>query len=407
MNAPAEPRAARVAGFRTKLLVAMALLVVALTALAVSLVERSLAAGVEGDLRRDFQRELAVRRRAEEIRQAALADRCRALVRKPRIHAALEDNALDLLYVSALDELRDVLEDRAGPPPGETVPVQRARFYRFLDAHGAVIAPGTNVAAGALRPDEEARLALGAVPRRQQTGYLVRRGDDGAESLVEIIAMPIISTASGEVIAALVLGFKPFGFSSDRAGVGLWLDGRLHLATPHAAEVAQILARTGPADDPAPLALDGEPHLLFAKQLNPGSRYPAASEVFLYSLADLRARQRQLRWQLGGVGALVLLVGLLGSQFLSRRLSAPVEKLAVDSERSARFSADASHQLKTPVAVLRAGLEELLAREKLTPEECAEISSLVHQTYRLSGLIEDLLLLSRLDAGRLVLDFAP
>ena len=30
-------------------------------------------------------------------------------------------------------------------------------------------------------------------------------------------------------------------------------------------------------------------------------------------------------------------------------------------QRSARFSADASHQLKTPVTVLRVGLEELLA----------------------------------------------
>ena len=35
-------------------------------------------------------------------------------------------------------------------------------------------------------------------------------------------------------------------------------------------------------------------------------------------------------------------------------------------QRSARFSADASHQLKTPVTVLRAGLEELLAGEYLS-----------------------------------------
>ena len=32
------------------------------------------------------------------------------------------------------------------------------------------------------------------------------------------------------------------------------------------------------------------------------------------------------------------------------------------------------------------------ALENLTAEECAEISALVHQTYRLSSLIEDLLL---------------
>jgi signal transduction histidine kinase len=129
-----------------------------------------------------------------------------------------------------------------------------------------------------------------------------------------------------------------------------------------------------------------------------------------------------------GTGGLLLLGGLLVSHYVAVRLAMPVERLAVDSEeqrtqreraeaalettseelqRSARFSADASHQLKTPVTVLRAGLEELLAHEKLTPEECDQISALIHQTFRLSSLIEDLLLLSRMDAGRLKLNFAP
>jgi signal transduction histidine kinase len=148
----------------------------------------------------------------------------------------------------------------------------------------------------------------------------------------------------------------------------------------------------------------------------------------VYPLAELVARQRQLGWRVAGAGALLLLGGLVASHFLSRQLSEPVEKLAVDSadnlvqrqkaeaaleltsgelQRAARFSADASHQLKTPVAVLRAGLEELLAQENLTPEECHEISALIHQTYRLSSVIEDLLLLSRMDAGRLKIEFSP
>jgi signal transduction histidine kinase len=180
----------------------------------------------------------------------------------------------------------------------------------------------------------------------------------------------------------------------------------------------------------APVRVDlaGVPHLLFSKRLNPGSLYPATYEVCVFPLTDLLARQRALRWQILGAGALVFLVGLAASHFISVRLSAPVERLAVDSEenrtrraraeaaleqtneelqRAARFSADASHQLKTPVTVLRAGLEELLAREHLAPDECQQLSALVHQTYRLSSVIEDLLLLSRMDAGRLKLDFAP
>jgi signal transduction histidine kinase len=86
------------------------------------------------------------------------------------------------------------------------------------------------------------------------------------------------------------------------------------------------------------------------------------------------------------------------------------EALKVTSEelqRSARFSADASHQLKTPVAVIRAGLEELLARAVLSTAEREEIASLIHQTFRLGNIIEDLLLLSRMEAGRLRLDLQP
>ena len=167
------------------------------------------------------------------------------------------------------------------------------------------------------------------------------------------------------------------------------------------------IARAAEAKAPARVTLGDAPQLLFARRLNPESAFPPAYEVALFPLRDLVAQQAQLRWQVIGAGGLLLLLGLAASHFASARLSAPVEKLAVDSERSARFSADASHQLKTPVTVLRAGLEELLARENLTPEECHQISALIHQTYRLSSLIEDLLLLSRMDAGRVRLELAP
>jgi signal transduction histidine kinase len=56
--------------------------------------------------------------------------------------------------------------------------------------------------------------------------------------------------------------------------------------------------------------------------------------------------------------------------------------------------------------VLRSGLEELLAGEAVTPEAREEVSALVHQTFRLASIIEDLLLLSRMDAGRLQIQFS-
>lgn len=74
---------------------------------------------------------------------------------------------------------------------------------------------------------------------------------------------------------------------------------------------------------------------------------------------------------------------------------------------AARFSADASHQLKTPVAVLRAGLEAVRDTKMTDPAAKEEIQQLLDQVRRLSGLIHDLLLLARSDSRRLRLDSQP
>lgn len=434
MNATAESQRPRVAGFRTRLLVAIMLLVTLLTLLALYLAQRSLAEGFEAELQREFHAELTAIDRTQDLRRVALVERCRALVRRPRIRAAFEDDALDLLYPNARDELRDLVARPDGPQPAGLAQGLDAQFYRFLDRKGAVITPPPTMrSVGALASDEEARLALPGLSDSPQVGYLARRGPDGSPVVSEIIAMPVFSFETGELLAALVLGFEPpeFGGRGARAGLkrGIWLEGRLFgpdLPPAAAPRLARDVDRA--AIGPVRLTLDGGPHLLFSKRLNPDSGYAPAFEACVYPLADLVARQRRVRWQVLGAGALLLLLGLAGSHVVSARLSAPVERLAQDSEfdrarraqaeaalemtsaelqRSARFSADASHQLKTPVTVLRAGLEELLAQENLTPAECAEVSALIHQTYRLSSLIEDLLLLSRLDAGRLKLEFTP
>jgi signal transduction histidine kinase len=215
------------------------------------------------------------------------------------------------------------------------------------------------------------------------------------------------------------------------------LKGRLHsFSSPDDSSRAMMLGRQL-ARAIAPLdrgersfrvELNGVPHLLFYKLLNPNSLFPPAYEICIYPLNDLLVRQRQLRWQIIGAGALLLLGAFAVSHIASARLSEPVTKLARDSaedraereraeaalektskelQRSARFSANTSHQLKTPVTVLRAGLEELRGHENLTPEGLEEIAALIHQTYRITSIIEDLLLLSQMDAGRLQIAFTP
>jgi signal transduction histidine kinase len=427
------------ARFRAKLSIAMMLVVAGLTATGLYLAQRNAMADLQHDLERAFQSDLTALHSVEELRYAALTERCRALVEKPRLHAALEDNALDLLYPSAKDELRDIMRDETNPQPDEISGVPHARFYRFLDRTGTLLPPPNPAEVGLLRADEEAQLVLKPLPQTAQIGYLLRGGGTPEETIDEIIALPITSTENSEVIAALVIGFKPLEVEQKRGAdemkSGVWLNGWLHLPTLQEfacaavdKEMTRLLAEPNKAERSSHIDIEGAPHLLFFKRLNPESAFPAVYEVCVYPLKNAIARQQRLRWQILGAGAVLLLVGFAASHLIAKRLSAPVAKLAIDSEenrvrrkrveaklastheelqRSTRFSADASHQLKTPVTVLRAGIEELLRRENLEPAIYDELSALHHQTYRLTGVIDDLLLLSRMDAGHLQIEFSP
>ncbi len=405
-----------ITGFRLRLLVGMMLVVCAVTGLALWIAQNKVSTDVRQQLQRSFQSEIATMHRAWETRHEALVERARALARKSRIHAALEDNALDLLYPNAEDELRDVMEGDADSP-------LRARFYRFLDAEGKVIAAPPTVDAGNLDPAEERQLSLAKLPDTQQAGYLLRDG-----GMDEIIAAPIISTDTNELIASIVLGFKPFDTNGQSPGMmaGIWTAGRLLLPGVPAEAITHLGAMMTSAapDSHAEVDIGGVPHLVFSQLLNPDSQLPPAYEVCVYSLADAMGRRQQLRRQILGAGVLLLLGAGVASHTIAGRLSMPVEQLAVNSarneirrekaeaaleqtsvelQRSMRFSADTSHQLKTPITVLRAGLEELQQQPGITRRMNDEISDLIFQTGRLSNMIHDLLFLSRLDAGRLQL----
>src|SRR5947208_14430041 len=100
----------RVTRFRTKLLAAIMLVVSAIMAFGLYLAQRNVTAAAQRDLQQSFQAELYSLDQVQELRNAALAQRYRVLALRSRIHAALEDNARDLLYPSAIDELRDLSE---------------------------------------------------------------------------------------------------------------------------------------------------------------------------------------------------------------------------------------------------------------------------------------------------------
>lgn len=82
-------------------------------------------------------------------------------------------------------------------------------------------------------------------------------------------------------------------------------------------------------------------------------------------------------------------------------LNTTFDRLQASFEQSARFSAEASHHLKTPISVLRAGIEEILTDPDTPEKQQARADALLYQVHQLTSIANDLLLLARSDAGRL------
>jgi len=105
------------------------------------------------------------------------------------------------------------------------------------------------------------------------------------------------------------------------------------------------------------------------------------------------ARDTDPRTEVGQVGAaLNRMLGHIAGALSARQAS---------EARVRKFVADASHELRTPLASIR-GYAELTrrSRDRVPPEVAHALDRVESEAVRMTGLVEDMLLLARLDAGR-------
>ncbi len=129
------------------------------------------------------------------------------------------------------------------------------------------------------------------------------------------------------------------------------------------------------------------------------------------------------RQALSPVDAMTSEAAAIGIGNLSRRLVVPrtgdeLERLAstwnhmLDRLESAvkqltQFTADASHELRTPVALIRTTAELALRRPRTAEDYREALRQIVEESERTSRLVDDLLTLARADAGRALLSTEP
>jgi two-component system heavy metal sensor histidine kinase CusS len=156
------------------------------------------------------------------------------------------------------------------------------------------------------------------------------------------------------------------------------------------------------------------------------------------SMADAYGSLNRLGWLLTALVPGVLVFAAAGGFWISGRALAPVDRITRDvksiswrnldrrldeppaddelrrlavtfndmlgriqlaAAEMARFTADASHELRTPVALTRTTAEVALGRERSADEYRVALTEISTQMERMSALVNDLLLLARADAG--------
>jgi len=76
-----------------------------------------------------------------------------------------------------------------------------------------------------------------------------------------------------------------------------------------------------------------------------------------------------------------------------------LQRLDAAFAEAARFTAEAAHELRTPVALVRTTAELALRRERTAGDYKQSLGQVLEEAERMSGLVQDLLALARADAG--------
>jgi signal transduction histidine kinase len=117
-------------------------------------------------------------------------------------------------------------------------------------------------------------------------------------------------------------------------------------------------------------------------------------------LIDQDRALAQLLAGIATVGGVILLLSGAGSWWLAGRTLLPAQR-AWDQQQS--FVANASHELRTPLTLIRASTEVAL-RGQVGNKESRLLHDVLDESEYMGRLVDDLLLLSRLDAGGLNLE---
>jgi signal transduction histidine kinase len=176
----------------------------------------------------------------------------------------------------------------------------------------------------------------------------------------------------------------------DSAGMPIKPDSATHWIRSAARHATQ----SGTFDDQRDI---GQDHTLWlhAETFRLASGQPLAA-VAVADEVELADRFAALIAAFGAAAIAAVVLVLAGGYFLVQKSTAPVER---SIEYTRRFMADAAHELRTPIAVLRTRADVALQAPRTPAEYAAVLTGMGHEAQRLGRVVDDLLTLTRADAG--------
>lgn len=227
----------------------------------------------------------------------------------------------------------------------------------------------------------------------QEIAYTTMRGMDDKDHLREVIVTPVLDPQTRQPVGALIVSalmtdlgeraLQSFSRETDTAAKsdvhesissGFWLDGVLHTETiPESARetvsnlVATHVDEVKDSSDfqggKLALAIDGEsvPHRVIFRVLNPGSPFPPACQVALYSLRDELAEERNLQKKILTVGLISLAVALVLILIISRNFVQPIRALVAGTAqiRAGNFDVKVDAKRRDELGQLAASFNDM------------------------------------------------
>jgi signal transduction histidine kinase len=177
-------------------------------------------------------------------------------------------------------------------------------------------------------------------------------------------------------------------------------DGAGNLIRPDTAHdrlraVAREAARGGVVDREFSEAREGRTIEVHAERfkLADGNWYVAMAVADRVELED-RYVLLIAAFAVASLAALGLVIG--GGALLARKSTAPIQQAF---EQMRRFMADAAHELRTPITILRARADVARQREREPAAYVEALTEIERDAARMGAIVDDLLTLARADAG--------